>query len=238
MYHPGIAHAGPVRRQLEGPDDHESARTVPQSGAPEGSAARRAPIPSCCGRIAETLARWASSEALVVHGSGLDEVALHGFTQAVRLTGGELEELEITPEEAGLRARCRWSRSTGGYSGAKRARLRALLNGRGGEADEDDRRAERRRASDDGRTSRNSAPGCGDGAGRGSLRQRGRGARPLHRGEPWLSRRRSRPDRRRQARRASRPLRRRFARRLAGKRTATSRSLIDTLGKAGRTLHP
>ena len=33
---------------------------------------------------------------------GPNEVALHGFTRAVSMVGNELEELEITPEEAGL----------------------------------------------------------------------------------------------------------------------------------------
>src|SRR5207253_10564102 len=53
--------------------------------------------------IAETLRALGVERALVVHGSGLDEVALHGFTQAIQLGGGELEELEITPEQAGLK---------------------------------------------------------------------------------------------------------------------------------------
>ena len=49
-----------------------------------------------------TLAALGVERALVVHGSGLDEVALHGETKAVRSTDGALERLTITPEHAGL----------------------------------------------------------------------------------------------------------------------------------------
>jgi anthranilate phosphoribosyltransferase len=52
--------------------------------------------------IAETLQALGVERALVVHGSGLDEIALHGFTRAILLAAGRLEEIEITPEQAGL----------------------------------------------------------------------------------------------------------------------------------------
>src|SRR3954451_24601737 len=102
MYHPGIAHAGPVRRQLKvrtimnllGPCLNPAHPKVQLLGVPD---------PKLLRPIAETLRALGVERGLVVHGSGLDEVAIHGFTQAVRLTGRELEELEITPEEAGLR---------------------------------------------------------------------------------------------------------------------------------------
>ena len=61
------------------------------------------PDPKLLGPIAETLRALGVERALVVHGSGLDEVALHAFTQAILLADGELEEMEITPEQAGLR---------------------------------------------------------------------------------------------------------------------------------------
>ena len=71
----------------------------------------------------------------MVHGSGLDEVAIHGFTQAVRLAGGELDELEITPEQAGLR-RLPLEQIVGGAPEQNARRLRALFTGAGKEADE------------------------------------------------------------------------------------------------------
>ncbi len=100
-YHPGIAHAGPVRRALR-------VRTVMNLLGPCLNPARpRVQLlgvadPSLLLPIAETLRALGLQRALVVHGSGLDEVAVHGFTQAVRLRDGELETLEITPEQAGL----------------------------------------------------------------------------------------------------------------------------------------
>ena len=45
--------------------------------------------------------------ALVVHGSGLDEVALHGPTEAIRLDHGDLSEITIVPEDAGFNDRPR-----------------------------------------------------------------------------------------------------------------------------------
>jgi len=134
LYHPGIAHAGPVRRALKvrtimnllGPCLNPARPKVQLLGVPE---------PDLLRPIAETLHALGVERALVVHGSGLDEVAIHGFTQAVRLTGGELEELELTPEQAGLR-RLPLEQIVGGDPGQNARRLRALFTGSGKEADE------------------------------------------------------------------------------------------------------
>jgi len=137
-YHPGIAHAGPVRRALK-------VRTIMNLLGPCLNPARPrvqllgAADPKLLRPIAETLRALGVERALVVHGSGLDEVALHGFTQAIRLRGGEFEELEITPEQAGLR-RLPAERIVGGTPEQNAERLVKLLSGRagsrGGEADE------------------------------------------------------------------------------------------------------
>ena len=68
-------------------------------------------------------------QALVVHGDGLDEVALHGTTRAIRLDRGELEEVELAPEEAGL-ARASAAAIEGGDPAHNAARMLALLEGR------------------------------------------------------------------------------------------------------------
>jgi anthranilate phosphoribosyltransferase len=75
-------------------------------------------------------------QALVVHGSGLDEVALHAETRAIRLSGEEIEELEITPEDAGLE-RAPLKAVAGGDVEENAARLKALLGGSAGRAEED-----------------------------------------------------------------------------------------------------
>ena len=134
QYHPGIAHAGAVRRALK-------VRTIMNLLGPCLNPARPkvqllgVADPRLLRPIAETLRAIGVERALVVHGSGLDEVAIHGFTQAVQLRNGELDELEITPEEAGLR-RLALDRIVGGEPRENARRLAKLLAGKGNEADE------------------------------------------------------------------------------------------------------
>jgi anthranilate phosphoribosyltransferase len=134
-YHPGMKHAGLVRRQL-------SVRTVMNLLGPCINPARP-PVqllgvadPKMLRRIAQTLQALGVREALVVHGSGLDEIALHAETRAIRLSDGELTELEIAPEDAGIE-RAALKAVTGGEAAENADRLRALLNGRGTQAESD-----------------------------------------------------------------------------------------------------
>lgn len=127
-YHPGIAHAGPVRRALKvrtvmnllGPCLNPARPRVQLLGVPE---------PGLLMPIAETLRALGLERALVVHGSGLDEVAVHGFTQAVLLNDGNLEPLEITPEQAGLR-RYPLEQVAGGDPATNAAILTETLSGK------------------------------------------------------------------------------------------------------------
>jgi anthranilate phosphoribosyltransferase len=80
--------------------------------------------------VARTLASLGVSDALVVHGSGIDELALHGDTQAVRVSGGSFETLTISPEEAGLE-RQPLDGLKGGAPEENARRLKALLQGKG-----------------------------------------------------------------------------------------------------------
>ena len=133
LYHPGIAHAGPVRRALK-------VRTIMNLLGPCLNPARPrvqllgVPDPGLVRPVAETLAALGVERALVVHGSGLDEIALHGFTRTVSLSGDQLQEFEITPEQAGL-DRMPLRKVQGGTPAENGARLAALLSGRGGKAD-------------------------------------------------------------------------------------------------------
>ena len=131
-YHPGIAHAGPVRRALRvrtvmnllGPCLNPAKPTIQLLGVPH---------PDLLIPIAETLRALGVERALVVHGSGLDEIAVHAFTRAVRLVDGELDTVEITPEQAGLP---RFDlESIGGGEPAENAQLLTdILDGRGSDA--------------------------------------------------------------------------------------------------------
>jgi anthranilate phosphoribosyltransferase len=133
LYHPGIAHAGPVRRALK-------VRTIMNLLGPCLNPARPkvqllgVADPKLVRPIAETLCALGVERALVVHGSGLDEIALHGFTLAVRLADGELEEFEITPEDAGLK-RTGVEHIKGGSPRENAHRLVDLLGGHGKAAD-------------------------------------------------------------------------------------------------------
>lgn len=134
-YHPGMKHAALVRRQLH-------VRTVMNLLGPCINPARP-PVqllgvadPKMLRRIAEVLDTMGVEEALVVHGSGVDEVALHAETRAIRLSRGIIKEITLTPEDAGLE-RAPLSVVTGGDVAENAARFRALLSGRGTTAEQD-----------------------------------------------------------------------------------------------------
>ena len=134
-YHPGMKHAALVRRQLQvrtvmnllGPCINPAKPPVQLLGVAD---------PKLLRRVAQTLDAMGVDEALVVHGSGLDEVALHGETRAVRLSAGEISEMLITPEDADIE-RAPLNVVTGGDVEENAARLRALLDGRGSQAEQD-----------------------------------------------------------------------------------------------------
>ncbi|MDP1911582.1 MAG: anthranilate phosphoribosyltransferase [Hyphomicrobium sp.] len=134
-YHPGMKHAALVRRQL-------AVRTVMNLLGPCINPARP-PVqllgvadPTMLRRIAQTLDAVGVLQALVVHGSGLDEVALHGETRAIRLSNGEMTELQITPEDAGIE-RAALKVVTGGDVAENATRLKLLLAGQGTQAEND-----------------------------------------------------------------------------------------------------
>jgi anthranilate phosphoribosyltransferase len=132
-YHPGLRHAGAVRRMLKvrtimnllGPCVNPAEPTVQLLGVAD---------PAFIEPVARTLAALGVQCAIVVHGSGLDEVALHGETQAIRLMGGELEALTLRPEDAGLERRP-MDLLKGGGPEENAERLKALLSGGGRSAE-------------------------------------------------------------------------------------------------------
>jgi anthranilate phosphoribosyltransferase len=132
-YHPGLRHAGPVRRALKvrtimnllGPCVNPAEPPVQLIGVAS---------PDRLETVAATVAALGVSRALVVHGSGLDEVALHGETQAVRLEDGRFEPLTMTPEQAGLRRRPVEALKGGGPE-ENAERMKSLLMGYGLEAE-------------------------------------------------------------------------------------------------------
>jgi anthranilate phosphoribosyltransferase len=129
FYHPGLRHAGPVRRALK-------VRTVMNMLGPCVNPARPGvqllgvADPALLAPIAETLIGLGVQRAMVVHGGGLDEVALHGETQVVRVRDGVATPATLSPEQAGIEpAPLRALR--GGATEENAERLKALLMGHG-----------------------------------------------------------------------------------------------------------
>jgi len=135
QYHSGMRHAVPVRKALAtrtifnllGPLANPSCPTVQLMGVYD---------PSLCRPLALTLGLLGAEAALVVHGQGLDEIALHGPTTAALWRDGRVTELEITPEEGGL-ARRPLANLRGGTPALNAELLLALLAGRGDDAHRD-----------------------------------------------------------------------------------------------------
>lgn len=134
-YHPGLKHAGPVRRALGvrtimnllGPCLNPAEPRVQLLGVAD---------PKMLEPVALTLAALGVEQALVVHGSGIDEVALHGETEAVRVADDRLERLVISPEDAGLQP-IALSSLKGGDPKENAARLQALLRSESPPAERD-----------------------------------------------------------------------------------------------------
>lgn len=101
QYHAGIRHVMPVRRALK-------TRTIFNLLGPLLNPAlppwqiMGIYDPAHVETAARTLGMLGARAALVVHGSGLDEIAIHGPTTAALWKDGQLTHLTLTPEDAGL----------------------------------------------------------------------------------------------------------------------------------------
>mgnify|MGYP002700285058 CR=1 FL=1 len=100
-YHSGFKHAGPVRKAMGirtlfnilGPLVNPAAPSVMLLGVY---------TPELLHPIGEALLLTGVKRAFVVHGSGLDEIALHGVTQVIEIKSGQLIERTISPKDFGL----------------------------------------------------------------------------------------------------------------------------------------
>lgn len=101
QYHEGFKYAAKVRKEL-------GTRTIFNVLGPLVNPAR--PPFTLIGvynkrlvrPIAETLALLGYQRAIVVYGSGIDEVALHGKTTVAELRDGIISDYEITPQQVGF----------------------------------------------------------------------------------------------------------------------------------------
>lgn len=100
-YHSGFRHAGPVRKAMGirtmfnilGPLVNPASPNIMLLGVY---------MPELLSPIAKALSLTGVKRAFVVHGSGLDEIALHGETQVIEINNDELIERSISPKDFGL----------------------------------------------------------------------------------------------------------------------------------------
>ena len=78
--------------------------------------------------IARALTQMPVERALVVHGSGVDEIALHDETTVAEVDGDDITEYTLTPEDLGLNA-APIEAVAGGSPEANAADLEAILTG-------------------------------------------------------------------------------------------------------------
>ncbi len=100
-YHSGFKYAGPVRKAM-------GIRTLFNILGPLVNPAKPNIMllgvytPELLMPMAQALRLTGVKRAFVVHGSGLDEIALHDKTLAIEIKNGELIERTITPQDFGL----------------------------------------------------------------------------------------------------------------------------------------
>lgn len=134
QYHSGFRHAAPVRQQLK-------TRTIFNVLGPLINPSRPKRIllgvyhPDLIKPIAETLKMLGYTHAYVVHGSGMDEVAIHGETQVAEVRNGEIRYFTLTPQDFGLK-QYTLKDIEGGTPEMNRDMLIAILQGHGKPAHE------------------------------------------------------------------------------------------------------
>lgn len=129
VYHAGVKHAMPVRTELK-------TRTIFNVLGPLANPAR--PTHSVMGvytpelllPYAQTLQLLGHERVLVVHGSGLDEFALHGETQVVEINAGTMTEYVLKPADFGLES-APLEAIVGGTPEQNKAAIEAVFNGKG-----------------------------------------------------------------------------------------------------------
>ncbi|MCX8574702.1 MULTISPECIES: bifunctional anthranilate synthase glutamate amidotransferase component TrpG/anthranilate phosphoribosyltransferase TrpD [unclassified Gilliamella] len=134
QYHSGFRHAAPVRQQLK-------TRTIFNVLGPLINPSRPKRIllgvyhPDLIKPIAETLKMLGYTHAYVVHGSGMDEVAIHGETQVAEVRNGEIRYFTLMPQDFGLK-QYTLKDIEGGTPEMNRDMLIAILQGHGKPAHE------------------------------------------------------------------------------------------------------
>ncbi len=131
-YHQGIRYAMPVRKLMKtrtlfnllGPLINPARPTIELMGVYNAHL-----VPS----IAQTLLGLKFKRAAVVHGSGLDEVAIHGETLVAEIKDGKIEKYVLTPADFGVKTYPLES-IKGGDPVENKKIISAILQGKGSDA--------------------------------------------------------------------------------------------------------
>ncbi|WP_255557827.1 MULTISPECIES: anthranilate phosphoribosyltransferase [unclassified Photobacterium] len=132
QYHSGVRHAMPARQAMKtrtifnllGPLINPARPSIELMGVYDAALVRP---------IAETMIALGMKRAAVVHGSGLDEVAIHGPTLVAEIINGDIREYTVTPEDFGLQTHA-LDAIKGGEPEENRAIITNILTGKGTEA--------------------------------------------------------------------------------------------------------
>ncbi|MCC4797404.1 anthranilate phosphoribosyltransferase [Enterovibrio norvegicus] len=132
QYHSGVRHAMPVRQTMKtrtifnllGPLINPAKPTLELMGVYDKALVRP---------IAETIKTLGLKRAAVVHGSGLDEVAIHGETTVAEIKDGVITEYTLTPEDFDVNTHPLKS-IEGGTPEENREIITQILQGKGTEA--------------------------------------------------------------------------------------------------------
>ncbi|MCH2057347.1 MAG: anthranilate phosphoribosyltransferase [Thalassotalea sp.] len=128
-YHPGFRHAAPVRKAMGVRTLFNILGPLVNPAAPK-TMLLGVYTPSLLTVIANALVLTGVERAWVVHGSGLDEIALHGETQIIEIQSGTISERTISPENFGL-ARYSLEDIKGGTPEENAQTIKNILSGKG-----------------------------------------------------------------------------------------------------------
>ena len=135
-YNPAIAHVQPVRKSLGVSTLFNTLGPLLAPGRPAYQIMGIA-NPALGQTIAETMRELGRGRALIVHGAGTDEIAVHGPTEVWELDReGNIEHYTITPEDLGLPTYT-LEELTGGNGEENAAAIRATFEGTGPDAHRD-----------------------------------------------------------------------------------------------------
>ena len=134
-YHPAIARVMTVRRTLAVPTLFNLIGPI-LAPAPLKAQLMGVANPEVGELVAQTLAKLGRPHALVVTGSGLDEIAVHGPTQVWEIREGEVDRYQISPQDMGLTTHS-LTDLKGGEPQVNAQILRQALSGLGNRAQRD-----------------------------------------------------------------------------------------------------